>query len=943
MATEGSDRSFNWNPRSRDFVSEQQKLSLKRGVTDSHPLKRAETVQPQQSQGKAAPAPAPVSVFFDPLQQREEETDPLSSTIASVLNSSAAAAAVQADDSDFVPWKARTSAILQRYTTSASIPVPDFVDNSLPRPASTTTDRVKARLEELDTSRQHEEAVLLQLNQADYIAHIQALNDELRVAWHNEERVKALKIVIQTSKCLADTSVPMFYPSMWVCVTEILDTFGELVWERLKRKALNVDPTSGRPIGKLPENFGVDDVSDEARETAKNWFYKIASVRELLPRLYVELAIVRCTRFMGAADISRMLLRHAAMIRGIGDPLIAAFARSYLIRVGLQGAPHAVDYMTTCIFDFLFTFQQHDSQVLTEYLQRYNLTREQYMDLYSPAVAWMFDCYARKLDADMFGKLLQQYKRFCNRSFVLQQIIASTSPALVSQYASELAVLARDADEASLPRDRVYMALGARLVEQAPNGRPLDVLNEVWKVVTKFTQPVPYMNVAQIWIEYPLKHLSMREVNVMMRDILAHVSQDHNYEQVQPQLQAVVQRILLKEGALEKALAMESFVGVVDLFQKEAKTSICLALMESFASGAITSDPVLVNAVFHTARSLHDSINSTSLQDERRQITNLIKSFIQKVDYGADFEQQLNFYVECRQSFANLDAIKNLLVRQSCSLAMRTLHRVNHNHNKRTLAFTKACLAYAHITIPSMTDVFGRLYLFLLAGEVALHNQLLSQADAFFKAAITLLPEVPAMLEEESQMRFTSETLSAFVASFLSLLVVVPGHPENGPLYLIHGLLTVIRQYPWEKGSDGKARALLNALSVLAALAQDKLPYHIPKIDSNDVLYGAEPEYTKELTTLMNTLADELMTELKALGDDPDKAAQRRQASLALDMFNVLVSSGQLDGKLATLAYNLFQLSKKGSAPEAYLRNSLSYISNGTSSLHKQLHAKLVQ
>lgn len=45
-----------------------------------------------------------------------------------------------------------------------------------------------------------------------------------------------------------------------------------------------------------------------------------------------------------------------------------------------------------------------------------------------------------------------------------------------------------------------------------------------------------------------------------------------------------------------------------------------------------------------------------------------------------------------------------------------------------------------------MIDVFGRLYLYVLAGQVALQNQLLSQADAVYRAAITLLPEVPVRL-----------------------------------------------------------------------------------------------------------------------------------------------------------------------------------------------------
>lgn len=56
-------------------------------------------------------------------------------------------------------------------------------------------------------------------------------------AWDSEQRVKAFKIGIQCSKLLSDVNVMQFYPSKFVLITDILDTFGVLVFDRLKGKS----------------------------------------------------------------------------------------------------------------------------------------------------------------------------------------------------------------------------------------------------------------------------------------------------------------------------------------------------------------------------------------------------------------------------------------------------------------------------------------------------------------------------------------------------------------------------------------------------------------------------------------------------------------------------------------------------------------------------------
>lgn len=92
-----------------------------------------------------------------------------------------------------------------------------------------------------------------------------------------------------------------------------------------------------------------------AKETCQNWFYKIASIRELLPRLYVEIAILKSYSFLTQTEFNQALLRLTSIIRGIGDPLVAAYARCYLCRVGMTVTSDR-SYIKGNLNDFLFVY-----------------------------------------------------------------------------------------------------------------------------------------------------------------------------------------------------------------------------------------------------------------------------------------------------------------------------------------------------------------------------------------------------------------------------------------------------------------------------------------------------------------------------------------------------------------------------------------------------------
>lgn len=102
---------------------------------------------------------------------------------------------------------------------------------------------------------------------------------------------------------------------------------------------------------------------------------------------------------------------------------------------------------------------------------------------------------------------------------------------------------------------------------------------------------------------------------------------------------------------------------LIDLFQQESvKVDVCKKVLSACNTSHHTSDPVIANTLMFLCGVLHDSVNALTVEDERRQIGELLCGVVRRVDYGRDFEQQLSFYVEARGAFSNLDAVLAQLV-----------------------------------------------------------------------------------------------------------------------------------------------------------------------------------------------------------------------------------------------------------------------------------------
>lgn len=178
----------------------------------------------------------PLSVFA------RQEIDPLSQMAAEfeATNISNSSSRKQKIEASIDSWNSRRAIILNKYTTSERLSISSSFlgGENIVKSQTAVVEKVRHRLEQLDDFQDLH--YMQNLTQQEYVAKIQQLNSELVAAWKTDQRVKSLKISIQCAKLLADSSsVMQFYPSKFVLVTDILDIFGKLVFDRLKSKSEN--------------------------------------------------------------------------------------------------------------------------------------------------------------------------------------------------------------------------------------------------------------------------------------------------------------------------------------------------------------------------------------------------------------------------------------------------------------------------------------------------------------------------------------------------------------------------------------------------------------------------------------------------------------------------------------------------------------------------------
>jgi hypothetical protein len=296
---------------------------------------------------------------------------------------------------------------------------------------------------------QQKNAVQLWHTQKEFENQMASFKKKLQNHWNSGEKVNALKIAIQAAKSSSASSVGWFFPAKFVHGVEIIDNLGQYVFERLKEKGLKHQKY----------RFSSKEVSDDAKEVCKNWIYKISCIRELIPRIYLEVAILSSYLFVEgispAFDLNSASIRLLKTIRGIGDPIAAIYARSYmctqLARLRSSHFNAAVDNQTfriaidDSIADFLRLLRYEHSPALFKSMSVKVESKAEALKVMSPALSWIFHHAFRYASQKELSDFLQQYEKF-QHGWILYHVIDGFPSSFVSSNALKFCDLIVEAD-----------------------------------------------------------------------------------------------------------------------------------------------------------------------------------------------------------------------------------------------------------------------------------------------------------------------------------------------------------------------------------------------------------------------------------------------------------------------------------------------------------------
>ncbi|KAI8557561.1 hypothetical protein RHMOL_Rhmol04G0020200 [Rhododendron molle] len=963
--------------RPRNYTVEEESRSLDRVSVDTHPLS-----PPSPSHLQVDVVDHGKSDFYDPLRGSDANVMISLDNLREEDNNSA----VNEADAELPTkeWTSFKKFLMQRFSGSKMVsisPMSDVIMKSgqVREKASTTM-----HLEELDDPQKFAEDGIKAISQQVYVSRLHELKDEINRSWQANDRVTSLMLAIKVARLLMDTSVLQFYPTLFVLATDVMDMVGEMVWQRIKQKAEFSE--DGNVICSLPENFVAKDICVDAKETCSNWFFKIGSIRELLPRIYLELAILPCWRFLVDRPVD-VIQRLVMMTRGIADPLASAYCRLYIAHCVQKLPQQDTGYLIICINDIKILLTRFLSAVESPD-GKFSERSKSLISLMEPTIEYIVKCIVKDSYETRAANILvelgigMKQTEFVGKlpciSIILHHFLKELPSELVSSNAVEIFQLIESSKDYSFDQCLNYRLLGFRISESRSQ---LDIVNavvdKVIKVASEYNSLDEFLKVVDAYVDIILQNQMDNKLNIILDGIVKRACNEGIAEIELINLQSIFLKLLAHLKNLEDIFSLSHFIEILDMMHGSARSMVNMHILNMATRKGRIHDPTIVQFLFEVSQSLHDGMDHSNMKyDDSQQPARLISRFVTMIDalrltmgrsWNAIWHSYLNVVglLVASMTLRSSEGLQNNLLSSLCSNFLFYLQEtLVHSSNRLAVkamkdgenhtSYVKSCIAFSEVTIPSVPSCVKQLNLYLETAEVALLSGLVSHSDGLLDSAIFCL----RTMDQMDDLRLPSDVdwILSFMRKLCSLLVLVPvllwmlkacialyfrtsfvilfsdfgccwiccveGNPQQGVTYILRSMLALINSQSWVS-SRARTRVLCAVLSLAATLSQFDLPYHA----NHELVLGNDRLFYGDpiySQELLSLSASVLQNLVDNIIQEPSRVAR---GSMALEACNCIASSFNLAQEVLPFVSKLMETAKSClSSNDKYLQSTIKFV-----------------
>lgn len=721
----------------------------------------------------------------------------------------------------------------------------------------------RSRMDELESSKQDFDVV----TSGQFVEKMDVIKREMITKWDKEDKVGTLKIIIQCTKMLNDVFTPKFYTHKFLLISDILDNFAKLVYERVLK--LSFGTKNHVDFSKINPTVG----TQTAKDVVSNWIYKCICIRELLPRIYIDISFLGIFKFiMNNKELEKKILTIAQMISGISHPLVAFYVGMYLTKVVLQLFPKSKQFMYV-LLRILSKFEL-DADMIKR-LNYENITIQELRKVLDPCIEWVVYCSCKNMSGKDFKNLMKVYDDTKNY-FILKGIIIHAPVKFLfnEDYLAYLFACFEIYNE----EESVFLST---LVSQKIliSDFPIEsvYIATMWEKIKKTKDKAMLIDscglLGEILIKYhdeDIQEKFFEEVFDMFKNTFSvAATADLSPSEVQKyfaKVEVFLYGILTKITNYSGILSGDNFLFLLENFTPELKLNICNSIIKQIVQtkDQIT-DPYLSYSLIKIGRYIHDTIQVNTPKDKKKEIADIIIKLLYKIDFGVDFENYINFLTEARSYYTDLEDVMEVLITEAQKVAIQTYKIVRGKHNKKTLRFCKVCISYCQITIPCIFSIQTQLKLQLTTAQIALMNNLLSECDSLIRSIIgSIEKQVLENLDKNE-----SEFIINFTKALLGFMVLVPSDPEN-PFELIKMVLEIFSSELLQKTNLVKKTKMSiypAAIKYLTTLMQNKLPYHIANVESNDEIFTGDENFEMEGREIIESIINQILTDVSEFNE----------------------------------------------------------------------------